>query len=323
MIRSLWADPGSVWSSARPTWASFAANYPHLWKPHGTVEKASKCVCVCMCPLNAWVECTRSDLICYFILKASMPWIYSWMPAFTHFSVGLSSCAYPPGCHIRWSSVLWSTLIPSLNCPGKKKRKSCSYMATTRPLIFHLTSRLILESRECILQPDPVDTGGVGAACTPVQYVRRPKLWVVYWNPVVTAVQAHSEEKKPKRRDFSPLSVSFGLFAFMRLQMSKSGLFARILSLKASQCTPPRLRLHGQYPVCVCLVFCVYANDSQAHNEIKKKTVTPLQSAIDVMSHSSPLNSLILNFCKGEAFYWLLTLPHEAIKTISVCKTAI
>ena len=53
-------------------------------------------------------------------------------------------------------------------------------MATTRPLIFHLTSRLILESRECILQPDPVDTGGVGAACTPVQYVRRPKLWVVY-----------------------------------------------------------------------------------------------------------------------------------------------
>lgn len=103
--------------------------------------------------------------------------------------------------------------------------------------------------------------------------------------------------------------------------MSKSVLFARILSLKAGQCPPPRLRLHGRYPV--CLVFCVYANDSQAHDEIRNCNVTPLQSSIDVMSRSLPLNSLILNFCKGEAFYWLLTLPHETIKTISVCKTAI
>lgn len=52
---------------------------------------------------------------------------------------------------------------------------------------------------EHILQPDPFDTGAAGATSTPVQCVRRPvfKAWIVYWNPVVTAVQAH-RKKSPE-----------------------------------------------------------------------------------------------------------------------------
>lgn len=199
-----------------------------------------------------------------------MPWIYSWMPAFEHFSVGLSSRASPLAATSDEAqcSDLWIA-------QEKKKKKTGNHASTWQPqacssFTWHLGSSCRAQH---ILQPDPVDTGGVGAPCTPVQYVRRPKLWVVYWNPVVTAVQAHSEEKNPKRGTFPSPCVLCGLFAFTGLQMSKSVLFARILSLKAGQCPPPRLRLHGRYPV--CLVFCVYANDSQAHDEIRNcNTIT-------------------------------------------------
>lgn len=79
------------------------------------------------------------------------------MPTLECFSVRLNCHAPPlPGCQIRWSSALWSTLIPSLNC-------LCSYMATTIPLIFHLTSLDTFSRAEHILQLDPVDTGVVGA----------------------------------------------------------------------------------------------------------------------------------------------------------------
>lgn len=204
-----------------------------------------------------------------------MPWIYSWMPAFEHFSVGLSSRASPLAAtsdEAQCSDPLWSHLWIAQE---KKKKKTGNHASTWQPqacssFTWHLGSSCRAQH---ILQPDPVDTGGVGAPCTPVQYVRRPKLWVVYWNPVVTAVQAHSEEKNPKRGTFPSPCVLCGLFAFTGLQMSKSVLFARILSLKAGQCPPPRLRLHGRYPV--CLVFCVYANDSQAHDEIRNcNTIT-------------------------------------------------
>lgn len=48
-----------------------------------------------------------------------------------------------------------------------------------------------------------VGVGVEGSTSTPVQCVRRPvfKAWIVYWNPVVTAVQAHAAKKRKKKKN--------------------------------------------------------------------------------------------------------------------------
>lgn len=121
------------------TWTSFAPrpNHPHLW------SRRRKCVwsvCerlhVCFACMSG-VYMSQSNLLVYFndFIVMDFQCSMSGMPALANLSVRLN-CHAPPGCHIRWSSALWSTLIPSLN--WKNRAHTWQLQACSS---FHLTSR--------------------------------------------------------------------------------------------------------------------------------------------------------------------------------------
>lgn len=138
------------------------------------------------------IECVCCNLICLSVVTISMQWFcYEYSPP------GGSARLPPAGRSHRalCSDLLWSHLWTS-----REKKKSVHARQPTS-LIFHLTHPG-QHNTFCSLTLLTLVVGVEGSTSTPVQCVRRPvfKAWIVYWNPVVTAVQAHAAKKKKKKK---------------------------------------------------------------------------------------------------------------------------
>lgn len=172
-------------------WASIAATSV-AWAKKNVCVHICVCVCICMLILWAWAECNCCNLICQFIDNNLnvMDCSIRGMPTLEHSRLAdlLCSPRTARSGGTQRSDPLWSHLWTI-----QKKKKSCSHKpAHLSPYIPDTFWRA-----EHIMQPDPVDTGVVGATSTPVRCDQRSEpgqcTEILLWQ-----LSKHIQNKKPK-----------------------------------------------------------------------------------------------------------------------------
>lgn len=222
--------------------------------------------------------------------------------------------------------MLWSTLIPSLNCPEKEKK---SHAPTWQPQAcssFTLHLKHIRES-------------GTHSAAWPCWHWCRGghiytcSMWeessVQSLDSVLKSCCDSCPSTQGKKQSLPWVSRLDNSLSWVNIWVSLYCLHASMnMSVWTLACTGKSIsHLCGfidscnLLPGCFCcfIVGVLSALSSTLMQmllrHVRDKTVKPFQSAINVMARSSLLNGGILKGRYFKVFHWLWILPHWTIKT--------